>query len=100
MAPLTPVELDIVRLRHSEGLCTREIANRLGLRWHQVRYRLRKANVRRYVQQVIKPAQARQRIEQIKQDLADPVEAYARKLQADLERQTYQWVAKGQRVRV
>jgi len=98
MAPLTPLELDIVRLQHSEGLCTRQIAQRLGLRWHQVRYRLRKQNVQHYVEKVILPSQKRQRIEQIRQDLSDPVKAYAGKLQSDLERQTYQWVAVGQRV--
>jgi len=97
MAPLTPLELDIVRLQHSDGLCTRQIAKRLGLHWNQVRYRLRKKNVCRYVEEVIKPAQARQRIEQIMQDLADPIEAYSKKLQADLEQQTYQWVGVGQR---
>ena len=98
MAPLTPVELEILLLRYFKGLCTRQIAKRLGLRWHQVRYRLRKKNVRQYVENVIIPSQKRKRIGQIRQELADPVKAYTGKLQADLERQTYQWVAKGQRV--
>jgi len=69
-------EREAVRLRYNEGLCRIQIADRLGMRFAQVKYIFSKVNVKHYIQTVIIPGQWRQELAEIEEKLADPVLAY------------------------
>ncbi len=60
--PLTKLELDIVFLRYFQGLCSPEVAEKLGLQLNQVKYRINKPNVKQYIREEVLPYKRRQRI--------------------------------------
>ena len=89
---LTKTELDIVRLRYYDGLLCKEIGDKLNLTVHQVKYRLRKPNVKKYIRKVVVPKLVKPFLEQIELRLANPIESYAAKLKQDWDAKTYIWV--------
>jgi len=95
--PLYKLEKEAVRLRHFEGLLRQQIADRLGLRFAQVKYIFSKPNVKYYVQTEILPHFWKQEIAEIEKKLADPIQAYADDLAKRLDAQTYQWFGPGQK---
>jgi len=58
--PLTKLELDIVFMRYFQDMCNPEVAERLGLKLNQVKYRINKPNVKRYIREEILPYKRRQ----------------------------------------
>ena len=87
---LTRVELDIVRLRYLAGLSNQGVADFLGLRLYQVKYRIKKPNVRRFVQEFIWPHFRDTFICELTDKLDDPVQSYINQLEQDTEAMTYQ----------
>lgn len=53
--PLTQLELNIVNMRYFEGLRSSEIAERLGIELENVKDKLQKPNVNRYILNVVLP---------------------------------------------
>ena len=94
---LTKTERDIVRLRYFEHLYSFEIAQKLDLTVHQVKYRLRKSNVKEYIRKKVVPKICKQTIELIDKRLENPIYSYVDKLAADSEAQTYQWFGPGEK---
>lgn len=94
---LTKTERDIVHLRYYDHLYAYEIADKLSLTVHQVKYRLRKPNIKEYIRKKVVPKICKLAIEQIDKRLANPVESYADKLVADSKAQTYQWSGTGEK---
>ncbi|MHC4665410.1 MAG: hypothetical protein ACYS9T_05560 [Planctomycetota bacterium] len=89
---LTKTELDIVRLRYFDGLLCKEIADKLSLTVHQVKYRLRKPSVKQYIRDVAVPQLLKPILKQIDDRLADPIASYMMQLQYELDAKTYIWV--------
>jgi hypothetical protein len=94
---LTKTERDIVNLRYYESLYSYEIAQKLDLTIQQVKYRLRKPNVKDYIRKKIVPKICKQTIELIDKRLENPIYSYVDKLIADSEAQTYQWYGPGEK---
>ena len=95
---LTGVERDIVRLRYLAGLCNQHIADFLGLTLHQVKYRIKKPNVRRFFREFIWPHIRDSLICEIIYKLENPVESYIEQLEWDSKNaMTYQWVGPGKK---
>ena len=93
---LTRVELDIVRLRYLAGLCNQHIADFLGLTLHQVKYRIKKPNVRRFFFEFIWPHIRDSLICEFIYKLEKPVESHMEQLEWDAKNaMTYQWVGPG-----
>ena len=90
-------EREAIRLRYSEGLTRQQIAERLGLRFAQVKYIFSKFNVKHYIETVIMPGLWRQELTEIEEKLADPVKAYVTQLVERTEAQTYQWLGPGRK---
>ena len=90
-------EHEAIRLRYSQGLTRQQIADRLGLRFAQVKYIFTKTNVKRYIQTEIMPALWKQELTHIEGKLADPIKAYVGFLIERTEAQTYQWLGPGQK---
>ena len=90
-------EREAIRLRYSEGLTRQQIADKLGLRFAQVKYIFSKPNVKHYIRTEIMPALWEQEIGEIEEKLADPIMAYAMFLIECTEAQTYQWLGPGQK---
>ena len=91
-------EHEAIRLRYSEGLTRQQIADRLGLRFAQVKYIFSKVNVKNYIQAEIMPSLWKREITDIEEELADPVSAYIDFLIERTEAQTYQWLGPGRKV--
>lgn len=91
-------EREAVRLRYSEGLTRQQIADRLGLRFAQVKYIFSKPNVKYHIRTEIMPALWKQELAETEEKLADPVEAYVAQLIERTEAQTYQWLGPGRKV--
>ena len=95
---LTRVELDVVRLRYLAGLCNQEVANFLGLTLHQVKYRIKKPNVQRFIKEFIWPHIRDTSIGNCIVALENPVESHMNKLKWDMDNaMTYQWVGPGEK---
>lgn len=94
---LTKTERDIVRLRYFEHLYSFEIAQKLDLTVHQVKYRLRKSNVKEYIRKKVVPKICKQTIELIDKRLENPIYSYVDKLAADSEAQKYEWFGPGEK---
>jgi hypothetical protein len=94
---LTKTERDIVHLRYFEHLYSYEIAQKLNLTVHQVKYRLRKKNVKDYIRKKVVPKICKEAIEWIDKRLANPIYSYVYKLAADSDAQTYQWFGPGEK---
>ncbi|HUW19520.1 MAG TPA: hypothetical protein VMW16_09475 [Sedimentisphaerales bacterium] len=90
-------EKEAVQLRHYEGLCRLEIAERLKLRPAQVKYIFSKPNVKRHIQQEVLPDLWRKQIAEIEQRLKDPIKAYVQKLIANKNAMTPIWVGPGKK---
>ncbi|MHC4083972.1 MAG: hypothetical protein ACYSU3_07400 [Planctomycetota bacterium] len=95
---LIKTERDIVHLRYHERLYSYEIAQKLDLTVHQVKYRLRKSNVKEYIRKKVVPKICKQAIELIDKRLASPIHSYVDKLVADTEAQTYEWIGPGKKM--
>ncbi|MBN2315933.1 MAG: hypothetical protein JXM79_18550 [Sedimentisphaerales bacterium] len=91
-------EREAVRLRYDEGLCRIQIADRLSLRFAQVKYIFSKVNVKHFIQMEIEPRLWRQELAEIEEKLADPMKAYVDFLIERTEAQTYQWFGPGRKV--
>jgi len=89
---LTRTEREIVRMRYFDGLLCKEIADKLGLTVHQVKYRLRKPNVKKYIRKVVVPKLVKPMLEQIELRLANPMDSYVAKIKQDWDAKTYIWV--------
>ena len=95
---LTRVELDIVRLRYLAGLCNQEIADFLGLTLHQVKYRIKKPNVRKFFHEFIWQHIRDTLICEFIYKLENPGDSYMKQLKWDEKNaETYQWVGPGKK---
>ena len=90
-------EREAIRLRYSEGLTRQQIADRLGLRFAQVKYIFSKPNVKHHIQTEIMPSLWKQELAEIEKKLADPVKSYVAQLVERTEAQTYQWLGPGRK---
>jgi len=52
---VTDLERQIIDMRYINGLYSKQIAEKLGLTIHQVKYRLRKPSVKKYIHDVTMP---------------------------------------------
>lgn len=94
---LTKTERNIVHLRYYEGLYSYEIAEKLNLTVHQVKYRLWKKNVKDYIRKKVVPKICKQTIELIDKRLENPLESYIIQLNHDIEAKTYEWIGPGEK---
>ena len=95
---LTRVEQDIIRLRYLVGLCNQEIADFLGLTLHQVKYRVKKPNVRKFFQNFIWPHIRDSLIGEYIYKLENLVDSHMKQLEYDSKNaMTYQWIGPGEK---
>jgi len=94
---LTKMEREIVNLRYFKRLYAFEIAEKLGLTVNQVKYRLRKPNVKEYISKKVLPKICKKFIEEIDKRLANPIHSYVAQLVTDSEAQTYEWIGPGKK---
>jgi hypothetical protein len=95
---LTKTERDIVHLRYYDHLYSYEIAEKLSMTVHQVKYRLRKPNVKEYIRKKVVPKICKHTLDYIDKCSAKPVGNYVTKLMADSEAQTCRRVGPGKRI--
>ena len=95
---LTRVELDIIRLRYLGKRCNQEIAGILGLSLHQVKYRMKKPNVKKFFQEFIWPHIRDSLIGEHIYKLENLVDSHKEQLEYDSKNaMTYQWVGPGEK---
>lgn len=92
MKQLTDLERDIVKMRYVDILYSKEIADKLNLTVHQVKYRLRKPSVKQYIRDVVLPQLLKPVLEQIEARLADPIDSYVMQLLDNFDAKTYIWI--------
>lgn len=89
--PLTPTDRQIVKCRYLEGLTNRETAAKLNLGFWQIKYRVRKPNVKEYIRKHILPKLIGNILSDIDRQLEDPIAALAARLVQDTTAQTFYW---------
>jgi hypothetical protein len=75
-----------------------EIVDKLGLTIHQVKYRLRKSNVKDYIRKKVVPKICKETIKLIDKRLANPPKSYLIQLDHDIEAKTYEWIGPGKKM--
>ena len=88
-------EHESMQLRYSEGLTRQQIADRLILRFAQVKYIFSKPNVKHYIRTEIMPALWKRELAVIEEGLTDPIISCVGYLVERTKAQTYQWFGPG-----
>lgn len=98
LSPLSRLEYRIVWLRYFEGLTNQEAADTLVLRLHQVKYRVKKPNVKEFINSVVVPHFRSERIKELENKLANPIRSFVEDLAAETEAKTYRWIGPAKKV--
>ncbi len=91
---LSTLDKQIVHCRYLAGLTNRETADQLNVGFWQVKYRIRKPQVRAYIRKRIIPKLVKVTLLDIDKKLSDPMRAFGAYIRQQTDAKTYVWCNK------